>query len=107
MPPVQGYETSVEAAKRALETAQNALARDIGQAVVNAQWSFLRDKFDVSALIGFVSELAAKPDFVAKLHASADKARDRQPQRGRPSKASSATELTTMQLNGGVSATAV
>lgn len=107
MPSFQGYEATVETARRALETAQNALARDVGQAVVNSQWDFLRDKFDVSALIGFVSELAAKPDFVAKLHASADKARHQQPPRGRPSKASSATELQTIQLNGGISATTV
>lgn len=106
--PVQGYEATVEAARRALELAQNALARDVGQAVVNAEWAFLRDKFDVGALIELVSDLAAKPDFVAKLHASADKARDQQPQRGRPPKPSTAaSELKTLQLNGGASATAV
>jgi hypothetical protein len=33
------------------------------------------------------SELAAKPDFVAKLHAAADRARHQQPARGRPPKA--------------------
>jgi len=108
MPPIQGYEATVEAAKRALETAQNALARDVGQAVVNADWDFLRDKFDVGALVDHVSELAAKPDFVAKLHASADKARNQQPQRGRPPRPSgAASELKTIQLNGGASATAV
>jgi hypothetical protein len=109
MPPIQGYEATVEAARRALEAARNALARDVGQAVVNAQWAFLRDKFDVSALIDHVSELAAQPAFVAKLHASADKARNQQPPRGRPPKASSAaTELKNIiQSNGGASASAV
>jgi hypothetical protein len=109
MPPIQGYEASVEAAKRALEAAQGALSRDVGQAVVGAQWSFLRDRFDVSALIDYVSELATQPGFVAKLHASADKARNQQPLRGRPPKANSgATELkSVMQSNGGASAAAV
>ncbi|WP_027577129.1 hypothetical protein [Bradyrhizobium sp. WSM1743] len=75
----------------------------------NAEWAFLRDKFDVNALIDHVSELAAKPDFVAKLHAATDKARNEQPQRGRPPKASTAAaELKTiMQSNGGASGTAV
>ncbi|WP_370095387.1 DNA-binding protein [Bradyrhizobium yuanmingense] len=109
MPPVQGYEATVEAARRALEAAQNALAKDVGQAVVNARWAFLRDKFDVSALIDQVSELAAQPAFVAKLHASADKARNQQTPRGRPPKAitASAELKTIMQANGGASATAV
>ncbi|MEH2506374.1 hypothetical protein V1290_005185 [Bradyrhizobium sp. AZCC 1578] len=103
MPTIQGYGASVEAAKRALEAAQNALSRDVGQAVVSAQWSFLRDRFDVSALIDCISELAAQPGFVAKLHASADKARNQQPARGRPPKANNgATELkSVMQSNGG------
>ena len=109
MPLIQGYEASLEAAKRALEMAQNALSRDVGQAVANAGWTFLRDRCDVQALVDIVGELAAKPDFVAKLHAAADKARNQQPQRGRPPKASSATtELkSVMQMNGGASATAM
>ena len=77
--------------------------------MVNAQWAFLRDKFDVSALIDHVSELAAQPGFVAKLHASADKARNQQPPRGRPSKATSAATdpKSVIQSKGGASATAV
>jgi hypothetical protein len=111
MPPIQGYEATLEAAKRALEAAQSALARDVGQAVAQAEWTgFLRDKCDVQALVDIVGELAVKPDFVAKLHATADKMRSQQPQRGRPPKVSStaATELKSgMQLNGGASAAAV
>ena len=108
MPLIQGYEASLEAAKRALEMAQNALSRDVGQAVANAGWTFLRDRCDVQALVDIVGELAAKPDFVATLHAAADKARNQQPQRGRPPKASSATtEKSVMPMNGGASATAM
>jgi hypothetical protein len=108
MPQVQGYDASVEAARRALDAAQSALSRDVGQAVASAGWTFLRDKCDVQALIDIVSEFANQRDFVPKLHATADKARVQQPQRGRPPKANSAaTGLNTTQSNGGASATAI
>jgi hypothetical protein len=105
-----GYEASVEAAKRALESTQGALSRDVGQAIVNTQWPFVRDKCDVQALVDVVSELATQPGFVAKVHAAADQARrEQQPQRGRPPKASSAAnELKNASpTNVGVSADAV
>lgn len=86
MPPIQGYTASVEAARLALEAAQTALPRDVGQAVTNAGWSFLRDRFDVQALIDYITLAAKDADFVSKLHAAADKARQQQPQRGRPPK---------------------
>jgi hypothetical protein len=87
MPPIQGYEASVEAAKRALEAAQSALPRDIAQAVANAGWAaFLRDRHDVQALVDHIGEAVQQHDFVSKLHAAADKARHQQPQRGRPPK---------------------
>ena len=54
MPQIQGYDATVEAAKRALEAAQNALSRDVGQAIGTAGWSFLRDKCDVIALVDVV-----------------------------------------------------
>src|SRR5882762_10176063 len=91
MPQIQGYDATVEAAKRALEVAQSALPRDVAQAIGTAGWTFLRDKGDVTALVDVVSELANQPDFVAKLHAAADKARVQQPQRGRPPKQYGAT----------------
>jgi hypothetical protein len=106
MPPTQGYEASVEAAKRALEEARGALARDVGQAVVNAQWAFLRDRHDVHALVDIVSEFATQPGFVAKLHASADKARNQQPPRGRPPRANSAATELKMRSDGSASAAA-
>ncbi len=91
MPQIQGYDATVEAAKRALEAAQTALSRDVGQAIGTAGWSFLRDKCDVIALVDVVSELANQPDFVSKLHAAADKVRVQQPQRGRPPKLNGTT----------------
>jgi hypothetical protein len=91
MPQIQGYDATVEAAKRALEAAQNALSRDVGQAIGTAGWTFLRDKCDVIALVDVVSELANQPDFVSKLHAAADRARVQQPQRGRPPKQNGTT----------------
>jgi hypothetical protein len=63
------------------------LPRDVGQAVTNAGWSFLRDRFDVQTLIDHITSEAEDADFVGKLHAAADKARQQQPLRGRPPKA--------------------
>lgn len=49
--------------------------------------SFLRDRFDVAALVNHVTEVAQKGEFVSKLHAAADKARQQQQSpRGRPRK---------------------
>lgn len=55
-----------------------------GAAIPNTQWSFLRDRFDVNALVAHISETAQRSDFVSKLHAAADKARHQQIPRGRP-----------------------
>lgn len=88
MPPIKGYSASIEAARQAFEAAQTAMPRDVGQAVTNAGWVFLRDPFDVQALVDHITMAAEDPDFVSKLHAAADKARQQQPLRGRPPKAS-------------------
>lgn len=86
-PIIQGYEASREAAKRLIEAADTALPRDVAQAVANAPWvNFLRDKYDVSALMDTIGELTKEADFVARIHGSADKARLQQPLRGRPPK---------------------
>ncbi|CUT13571.1 hypothetical protein BF49_4651 [Bradyrhizobium sp.] len=99
MPAIQGYTASVDAAKQALEAAQTALPRDVGQSVMKAGWTFLRDSFDVQALIDHITwTVQEDPDFVSKLHAIADKARQRQPQRGRPPKANS--DATHKHVNG-------
>src|SRR3954469_4443519 len=85
--PIQGYEASVEAAKRALEAAKCASPHDIAQAVANAGWAaFLRDRHDVQALVDHIGEAVQQHDFVSKRYAAADKARHQQPQRGRPPK---------------------
>ena len=109
MPQIQGYNATVEAAKRALEAAQNALSRDVGQAIGTAGWTFLRDKCDVIALVDVVSELANQPDFVSKLHAAADKVRVQQPQRGRPPKLNGTTtdQNYATQPDGGARATEI
>jgi hypothetical protein len=84
---VQGYEATVAEARQLLEAAQAALSRDVAQAVANAGWTaFLRDRYDVEALVAHISEAAQHRDFLTKLHAAADKARQQQPQRGRPRK---------------------
>jgi hypothetical protein len=87
MPEIQDYKASVAAAKQTLDTARSALSRDVAQAVANAEWTaFLRDRFDVQALVDHVSAAARQTDFIEKLHAGADKARQQQRQRGRPPK---------------------
>jgi hypothetical protein len=70
MTPIQGYTAPVEAAKQALEAAQTALLRDVGQAVGNAGWAFPRNHFDVKALIDHVTSEAQDADFVSKLYAA-------------------------------------
>lgn len=91
MPPIQGYTASVEVARQALEAAQTALPRDMAQAVMAAGWKFLRDRHDVNALIDHITLAAEDPGFISKLHAAADKARQHQPQRGRPPKTNNDT----------------
>lgn len=51
---------------------------------------FLRDSCDVQALIDHITLKAQDADFVSKLHAAADKARQ-QPLRGRPLKTNNDT----------------
>jgi hypothetical protein len=89
MPPVQGYEAQVAAAKEQLEMARGALSRDVAQAVGTADWvQILRDRYDVQVLVAQIGETAKQADFVAKLHTAADKVRQQQRQRGRPAKSS-------------------
>lgn len=104
MPPIQGYTASVEAARQALKVAQTALPRDVGQAVTAAGWSFLRDRFDVQALIDHITTAAEDADFVSKLHAAADRSRKQQPPRGRPPKANN--EVAHKHENAGANAIA-
>jgi hypothetical protein len=111
MPPVQGYEAQVAAAKEQLEVARGALSHDIAQAVGTADWvQVLRDRYDVQVLVAQIGETAKQPDFVAKLHAAADKVRQQQRQRGRPAKSSNGAPAPTKsasQLPAKAGATAV
>ena len=92
MTPIQAYEASVEAAKANLEAARGALSRDVAHGVAGANWAaLLRDKFDVQALIEHIGEATRSKDWVNKLHALADKARQQQPSRGRPPKPTTQT----------------
>jgi hypothetical protein len=113
MPPVQGYEEQVTAAREQLEMARGALSRDFAQAVGTADWvQILRDRYDVQALVGQIGETAKQADFVAKLHSAADKVRQQQQQRqrGRPAKSSNGAPAPTKsasQLQSKAGATAV
>lgn len=81
------YRESLNQAERELESARGALPRDCAQAIANAGWAeFLRDKYDVLALVSHVSELFRSSDFLDDLYAAGDKARQQQPRVGRPSK---------------------
>jgi hypothetical protein len=68
--PILGYAASVEAARQALKAAQNALCRDVGQAITQANWPYLRDRHDVAALVDYITEAADSADFVSKLQPS-------------------------------------
>jgi hypothetical protein len=99
-----GYAASVEAAKVNLEAAKAALSRDVAQGIADAKWaSILRDKFDVLALVEHISEAARSKDWLAKLYASADRARAQQPQRGRPVKSTTSTSKTSVGQAAGAS----
>ncbi len=106
MPPILGYAASVEAARQALKAAQSALSRDVGQAITQTEWPFLRDRHDVAALVDYITRAADDTDFVSKLHAAADKARLAQPQRGRPPKAANGVGQTHENADGNAVATA-
>lgn len=111
MPPVQGCEAQVTAAKEQLDMARGALSRDVAQAVGTADWvQILRDRYDVQVLVAQIGETAKQPDFVAKLHTAADKVQQQQRQRGRPAKSSNGAPAPTKsasQLQAKAGATAV
>jgi len=70
--------------------------------VKTKDWSFLRDRHDVSALVEHIDEASRQPEFVTKLHAAGDRARQQLRQRGRPpkpSKPASATKSTSQVGN--------
>lgn len=79
------YREQVDLLRKQLSEARGALARDLATAVAAADWqAFLRDRYDVNALVAHIDGLAAKPEWVAKLQAAGDRARQQGRQRGRP-----------------------
>ena len=84
----QSYQSSIDTAKKELETAENALARDMAQAFMGATLAGLfRDRYDVLAFVEQSCELAEDGAFRTNLHASGDKLRQQQGRpRGRPPK---------------------
>lgn len=86
------YSKQVQDLKEQLSQAKAALARDIGAGVAVRDWQrFLRDRYDVAALLDYIEAAAEKPAFVTELHAAGDRARQAgSGKRGRPPKASKA-----------------
>ncbi len=86
------YNSAVETARQTLAMAQSALARDAGEILAERDWTpYLRDRYDVVALADFIENILKQGESLSVLHAEADKARQRQPQRGRPTKSSRKT----------------
>ncbi len=84
---MQTYTDQVTALREQLNKARNSLARDVAAAVAAAGWqSFLRDRYDVAVLMERVAELGRQPEWVARLQAAGDRARQQGGKRGRPRK---------------------
>jgi hypothetical protein len=61
------YRESLNEAERELQAARGALPRDCAQAIANAGWAeFLRDKYDVLALVSHVSKLFRSRRFLGR-----------------------------------------
>lgn len=87
---MQGYKELVDTLRQELHKARGALARDLAAAAAGADWQvFLRDRYDVAALVEHIEELGRKPDWVARLQAAGDRARQQGGKRGRPRKPAS------------------
>jgi len=85
---MQTYQACVEALREQLNKARGSLARDVAAAVAASDWQrFLRDRFDVAALVERVDEMGKQSEWVAKLQAAGDRARQQGGHRGRPRKA--------------------
>jgi hypothetical protein len=84
---MQSYQDQVETLRDQLNRARNALGRDLAAAVSAKDWSaFLRDRYDVAALVDHIETIGGQAEFVAKLQAAGDRARDQVRHRGRPRK---------------------
>ena len=81
------YLEQVNQAAQQLDMARTALPRDFAQAIESSVWSkFLRDRYDVAALVKQIGGMLEDRHFLDELHAAADKAREQQPRVGRPPK---------------------
>lgn len=81
------YQEAVAALQQQLESAKQALSRDVAAAVASRDWSaMLRDRFDVEALIEHLDQELKDGGLIKRLQANADKERQQQRQRGRPRK---------------------
>ena len=92
--------------KEQLSQAKAALARDSGAAVAARDWQrFLRDRYDVAALLDHIEVAAERPEFVKELHAAGDRARQAgSGRRGRPPRASKAVATAKSASTVGVAA---
>lgn len=79
------YQEAVTTLQQQLESAKQALSRDVAAAVASRDWSaMLRDRFDVQALVEHLDQELKDGALVKRLQANADKERLQQRQRGRP-----------------------
>jgi hypothetical protein len=89
---MQTYKDQVDGLREQLNKARGALARNVAAAVVTTDWSkFLRDRYDIQALVEQVAELGQQPAWVAALQAAGDRARQQGGKRGRARKGNKAT----------------
>src|SRR5665647_3321558 len=90
-PNVKTYESMTSGLEAELAAARGALARDVAAAIAPRDWQdFLRDRFDVAALVAHIDRLRRDQKFADAMRADADRAREAQGRgRGRPSKKSS------------------
>ena len=81
------YQEAVAALQQQLESAKQALSRDVAAAVASRDWSaMLRDRHDVEALVEHLDQELKDEGLIKRLQANADKDRQQQRQRGRPRK---------------------
>jgi hypothetical protein len=102
------YQEAVIALQQQLESAKQALSRDVAAAVASRDWSaMLRDRHDVEALVEHLDQELKDEGLIKRLQANADKDRQQQRQRGRPRKearaASEQAASTTPPLSFGMS----
>jgi hypothetical protein len=95
---MQTYKNQVDGLREQLAKARGSLARDVAAAVATADWhKFLRDKYDVAALVQRVAEFGQQKEWVAALQAAGDRARQQGTKRGRPRKGNKGNKVAASQ----------